>query len=38
MGASGSTGGLPELLELDHEPFKGELGIGVHRKIMPELL
>ena len=38
MGASGSTGGLPELLELDHEPFKGELGIGIHSKIMPELL
>src|SRR5713226_4115673 len=36
--ALGSSGGLPELLELDHEPFKGELGIGVHRKIMPELL
>jgi len=30
--------GAPELLKLDHEPFKGELGIGVHRKMMPELL
>ena len=36
--ALGRTGGLPELLQLDHEPFKGELGIGVHCKIMPELL
>ena len=37
-GASGSSGIPPELLELDHEPLKGELGIGVHRKIMSELL
>jgi len=35
---SGDTWGPKKLLELDNELLKGELGIDVHRQIMPQLL
>ena len=35
---SGDTWGPQKLLELDNELLKGELGIDVHRQIMPQLL